>query len=57
MTAIIVNPLNKFGNFCNEYFEKSGIDALVNGVGKAGELWQHANYGGCKAGRWEVMCC
>jgi len=32
---IIVNPLNKFGRYLDEAFEKSGIDAMVNGVGKA----------------------
>jgi len=33
--AIIVKPLNKFGEILNEGLEKSGIDALVNGIGKA----------------------
>jgi NADH-quinone oxidoreductase subunit L len=33
--AIIVNPLNKLGIILNEALEKSGIDALVNGIGKA----------------------
>jgi len=32
--AIIVKPLNKLGEILNEALEKSGIDALVNGVGK-----------------------
>src|SRR5688572_14977187 len=32
---IIVQPVNKLGNWLNESFEKLGIDALVNGVGKA----------------------
>lgn len=31
---VIVNPLNKFGAFLNRVFERSVIDALVNGVGK-----------------------
>ncbi|MGB3154946.1 MAG: NADH-quinone oxidoreductase subunit L [Chitinophagaceae bacterium] len=31
---IIVNPLNKLGDFFNAIFEKSVIDGLVNGVGK-----------------------
>jgi NADH-quinone oxidoreductase subunit L len=33
--SIIVKPLNKLGEVLNEALEKSGIDALVNGVGKA----------------------
>ncbi len=33
--SIIVKPLDKFGTFLNVTIEKSGIDALVNGVGKA----------------------
>ena len=33
--AIIVRPLNKLGIILNEALEKSGIDALVNGIGKA----------------------
>jgi NADH-quinone oxidoreductase subunit L len=33
--AIIVRPLNKLGVILNEALEKSGIDALVNGIGKA----------------------
>jgi NADH-quinone oxidoreductase subunit L len=32
---IIVQPVNKLGSLLNESLEKSGIDALVNGVGKA----------------------
>lgn len=32
---IIVRPVNKLGSWFNESFEKSGIDAFVNGVGKA----------------------
>ena len=35
----IVNPLNKFGGFLKNIIEKSVIDGLVNGVGKA------VNYG------------
>jgi NADH-quinone oxidoreductase subunit L len=42
---IIVKPLNGLGSFANEYFERSGIDALVNGVGKL------VNYGGRQL-RW-----
>jgi NADH-quinone oxidoreductase subunit L len=41
----IVNPLNKLGEVLNEALEKSGIDALVNGVGRA------VNYGGRQL-RW-----
>jgi NADH-quinone oxidoreductase subunit L len=37
--SIIVKPLNKLGAFANSALEKSGIDALVNGVGRA------VNYG------------
>ncbi len=33
--SIIVKPLDKFGSFLNVTIEKSGIDALVNSVGKA----------------------
>jgi len=33
--AIVVRPLNKLGIILNEALEKSGIDALVNGIGKA----------------------
>ena len=36
---IIVNPLDKLAAFFNSFFEKSVIDGLVNGVGKA------VNYG------------
>jgi NADH-quinone oxidoreductase subunit L len=43
--AIIVRPLNKLGEILNEALEKSGIDALVNGVGKA------VQYGGRQL-RW-----
>lgn len=31
---IIVRPINKLGVVANRYFERSGIDALVNGVGR-----------------------
>jgi NADH-quinone oxidoreductase subunit L len=37
--AIIVRPLHKFGGFLNSVFERSVVDGLVNGVGKA------VNYG------------
>jgi NADH-quinone oxidoreductase subunit L len=43
--AVIVRPLNKLGEILNEALEKSGIDALVNGVGKA------VQYGGRQL-RW-----
>jgi NADH-quinone oxidoreductase subunit L len=33
--SIIVKPLHRFGGFLNNSLEKSGIDALVNGIGKA----------------------
>lgn len=42
---IIVTPVNKLGKIANVYFEKSGIDALVNGVGRL------VNYGGRQL-RW-----
>jgi NADH-quinone oxidoreductase subunit L len=32
--TIIVKPLNALGSFANTALEKSGIDALVNGVGR-----------------------
>jgi NADH-quinone oxidoreductase subunit L len=32
--SIIVKPVNKLGVFANTYLEKSGIDGLVNGVGR-----------------------
>jgi NADH-quinone oxidoreductase subunit L len=32
--AIIVRPLNKLGAIANSTLERSGIDALVNGVGR-----------------------
>jgi NADH-quinone oxidoreductase subunit L len=31
---IIVKPVNKLGEFANSFFEKNGIDAIVNGVGR-----------------------
>jgi NADH-quinone oxidoreductase subunit L len=43
--ALIVKPLNKLGEILNEGLEKSGIDALVNGVGRA------VQYGGRQL-RW-----
>jgi NADH-quinone oxidoreductase subunit L len=43
--AIIVKPLDKLGEILNEGLEKSGIDALVNGIGKA------VQYGGRQL-RW-----
>src|SRR6476660_518924 len=43
--AIIVRPLNKLGEILNEGLEKSGIDALVNGIGRA------VQYGGRQL-RW-----
>jgi NADH-quinone oxidoreductase subunit L len=43
--AVIVKPLNKLGEILDEALEKSGIDALVNGVGKA------VQYGGRQL-RW-----
>jgi NADH-quinone oxidoreductase subunit L len=43
--ALIVRPLNKLGEILNEALEKSGIDALVNGVGKV------VQYGGRQL-RW-----
>ncbi|MFN5134321.1 MAG: NADH-quinone oxidoreductase subunit L, partial [Chitinophagaceae bacterium] len=33
--AIISKPLNGFGVFANKFIEKSGIDGIVNGVGKS----------------------
>jgi NADH-quinone oxidoreductase subunit L len=32
--AVIVNPLDRLGSFFKNTFEKSGIDAIVNGVGR-----------------------
>jgi NADH-quinone oxidoreductase subunit L len=43
--TIIVQPVNKFGVIANRYFERSGIDAVVNGVGRL------VNYGGRQM-RW-----
>ena len=43
--AIIVRPLNKLGEILYEGLEKSGIDVLVNGIGKA------VQYGGRQL-RW-----
>jgi NADH-quinone oxidoreductase subunit L len=43
--SIIVKPLNALGSFANTALEKSGIDALVNGVGRA------VNYSGRQL-RW-----
>ncbi len=42
---IFVNPINKLGSIANKYFEKKGIDGLVNGVGKL------VNHGGRQM-RW-----
>lgn len=36
---LIVNPISRFSSFLDQVFERSGIDALVNGVGRA------VNYG------------
>jgi NADH-quinone oxidoreductase subunit L len=43
--SIIVKPVNRLGATANLYFERSGIDALVNGVGRL------VNYGGRQL-RW-----
>ena len=43
--SIIIKPLNALGSFANTVLEKSGIDALVNGVGRA------VNYSGRQL-RW-----
>ncbi|HEU0109652.1 MAG TPA: NADH-quinone oxidoreductase subunit L [Flavisolibacter sp.] len=32
--SVLVRPVNKLGGIANRYFEKSGIDWLVNGVGR-----------------------
>lgn len=32
--SVIVQPINKLGAIANRYFEKSGIDAIVNGIGR-----------------------
>ena len=42
---VIVQPVNRLGAFANRYLERSGIDALVNGVGRM------VNYGGRQM-RW-----
>jgi NADH-quinone oxidoreductase subunit L len=43
--TIIVNPVNRLGRFAGTYLERSGIDALVNGVGRL------VHYGGRQM-RW-----
>ncbi|MES2880705.1 MAG: NADH-quinone oxidoreductase subunit L [Bacteroidota bacterium] len=43
--SVVVNPINKLGSIANKYFEKKGIDAFVNGVGRL------VNYGGRQM-RW-----
>jgi NADH-quinone oxidoreductase subunit L len=43
--SIIVQPLNKLSSVADRYFERSGIDAIVNGVGRL------VNYGGRQL-RW-----
>lgn len=43
--TVIVKPVNSLGKFAGNYLEKSGIDALVNGVGRL------VNYGGRQM-RW-----
>jgi NADH-quinone oxidoreductase subunit L len=43
--SAVVKPVNKVGTLANQYFEKSGIDAMINGVGKL------VNYGGRQL-RW-----
>jgi NADH-quinone oxidoreductase subunit L len=43
--SIIVQPVNKLGSIANSYFERNGIDAIVNGVGRL------VNYGGRQM-RW-----
>lgn len=43
--SVIVQPVNRLGAFANRYLERSGIDALVNGVGRL------VNYGGRQM-RW-----
>jgi len=43
--TVVVKPLNKLGEVLNEALEKSGIDAFVNGVGRA------VQYGGRQL-RW-----
>src|SRR5215204_2951304 len=43
--SVIVQPVNKLGVIANRYIERSGIDALVHGVGRL------VNYGGRQL-RW-----
>jgi NADH-quinone oxidoreductase subunit L len=43
--SVIVTPVSKLGAVANRYFERSGIDALVNGVGRL------VHYGGRQM-RW-----
>jgi NADH-quinone oxidoreductase subunit L len=43
--SVIVKPVNKLGVFAGRYFERGGIDWLVNGVGRL------VNYGGRQL-RW-----
>lgn len=43
--SIIVRPIEKLGAVANKYFERMGIDAIVNGVGRL------VNYGGRQM-RW-----
>jgi len=43
--SIIVKPINALGRVANNYFERGGIDWLVNGVGRL------VNYGGRQL-RW-----
>lgn len=37
--AIIVKPLNKIAGFLRDYIERSGIDAVVNGIGNSVVNW------------------
>ena len=32
--AIIIKPINAFGNFLSNVFEKSVVDGIVNGIGR-----------------------
>jgi NADH-quinone oxidoreductase subunit L len=43
--SVIVRPVNRFGAFAQKYVERSGIDFVVNGVGRL------VNYGGRQL-RW-----
>lgn len=43
--AIVVKPVTAFGGFLNRFVERSGIDAIVNGMGRL------VNYGGRQL-RW-----